>query len=102
MIARDRVASEVVAWPDRRTAGQYAAVSDRHGSLRWCASSQSEAEGIWSRRPIDAGEVCATVLKGTEERLPRCGGDRRGSTASNDEVRSDQDCRTARPAGAAS
>ena len=29
------------------TAGQYAAVPNRHGSLRWCASSQSEAEGIW-------------------------------------------------------
>jgi hypothetical protein len=38
------------------------------------ASSQSEAQSIWSRRPIDAGEVCAPVLERTEERLPRCGG----------------------------
>ncbi len=29
----------------------------------------SKAEGIWSRRPIDAGKVCAPILKGTEERL---------------------------------
>ena len=29
-------------------AGQYAAVPNRHGSLRWCASSQSETEGIGS------------------------------------------------------
>ena len=34
------------------------------------ASSQSEVASIWSRRPIDAGEVCPPVLKGTEERLP--------------------------------
>ena len=42
------------------------------------------------------------VLKGTEERLPRCGGDRRGSSAPDDEVCGNEDCRTARPAGTAS
>ena len=49
---------------------KHAALPDRHGSLRRCASSQSEAAGTWSRCPIDAGEVCPPVLKGTEERLP--------------------------------
>src|SRR5262249_26428863 len=58
------VASEVVAWADRSTASQFAAVPNRHGSLRWCASSQSEAEGIGSRRSADASEVCTAVLKG--------------------------------------
>ena len=81
MIAEPCAASEVVAWPDRSTAGHYAPVPDQHGSVRWCASSQSEAAGVWSRRPIDAREVCAPVLKGTEERLPRCRGDRRGRPA---------------------
>ena len=38
---------------------QHAAVPNRHGSLRWCASSQSEAEGIGSRRSADASEVGA-------------------------------------------
>jgi transposase len=46
---------------------------NRHGSLRWCASSQSEAAGIGSRRQADASEVCTAALKGPEERLPRCG-----------------------------
>ena len=33
-------------------------------------------QSIRSRRPADAGEVCTAVLQGTEERLPRRGGDR--------------------------
>ena len=33
--------------------------------------------------------------EGTEERLPRCGGDRRGCAAPNDEVRGDEDRRPA-------
>ena len=41
--------------------------ADRHGGLCRCASSQSEAQGIWSRRPTDAGEVCAALLQGAEE-----------------------------------
>ena len=82
--------------------GQYAAVPGRHGSLRRCASPQSEAAGIGPRRPIDAGEVCAPILEGTEERLPRCGGDRRSGATSDDEVCGNEDCRTARPAGPAS
>jgi hypothetical protein len=39
-------------------------------SLRRRASSQSQAQGTWSRRPVDAGEVRAALLEGTEERLP--------------------------------
>ena len=61
---------------DRSTASQYAALPDRYGSLRRCASSQSEAEGVWSRRSIDASEVCRPLLEATEERLPRRGDNR--------------------------
>ena len=43
---RYRAASEMVAWPDRSTVGQYAAVPGRHGSLRRRTSSQSEAAGL--------------------------------------------------------
>src|SRR5262249_9123883 len=92
------VASEVVAWADRSTASQFAAVPNRHGSLRWCASSQSEAEGIGSRRSADASEVCTAVLKGAEERLPRRRGDRGGGPAPDHEGCGNEDCRTARPA----
>jgi transposase len=41
------------------------------------------------------------VFEGTEERLPRCRGDRRGGAAADDEVRRDQDRRAARLASAA-
>ena len=99
---RNRAASEVVAWPGGSTLCQYAAVPDRHGGLRRCASSQSQAQGAWARCAADAGEVRATLFQGTEERLPRRGGDRRGGAAADDEVRGDQDRRSARPAGAAS
>src|SRR5262249_7797217 len=71
-------------------------------SLRWCASSQSEAEVIGSRRSADASEVCTAVLKGAEERLPRRRGDRRGGPAPDHEVCGNEDRRTARPAGTAS
>ena len=40
--ARDCIASEMVAWPGRGPLSQYAAVPDRHGSLRRRASSQSQ------------------------------------------------------------
>ena len=60
---------------------QHATLPDRHGGLRRCASSQSPAQGAWSRCPADAGEVCSALFEGTEERLPRCGGDYRGGTA---------------------
>ena len=39
----------------RSTLCQYVPVPDRHGGLRRCASSQSEAEGAWSRCPANAG-----------------------------------------------
>src|SRR6266542_5169622 len=65
-------------------------------------SSQSQAQGSWSRCSADAGEVCAPLFEGPEERLPRRGGDRRGGATANDEVRSDENRRSARFAGAAS
>src|SRR6202023_1856231 len=37
---------------------------DRHGGLRWSASSQPQAAGAWTRRPADAGEVRAPLLEG--------------------------------------
>ena len=97
----DCAAAEVVAWPGRSPLCQHAAVSDRHGGLRRGASPQSQAQGVGPPRPTDAGEVCTSLLKGTEERLPRCGSDCRGGTAADDEVRRDKDRRAARFAGAA-
>jgi hypothetical protein len=52
---------------------------------------EPEAQGTWSRFPADAGEVCAPVFEGTEERLPRRGSDRRSGAAADDEVRRNQD-----------
>jgi CheY-like chemotaxis protein len=48
--------------------------------------------------PADAGEVRSALFQGAEERLPRCGGDCRGSAAADDEVRGDEDRGLARPA----
>src|SRR6266705_458445 len=61
----------------------------RDGGLRRGTSSQSQAQGSWSRCPADAGEVRSPVFEGTEERLPRRGGDRRGGPTPNDEIRSE-------------
>ena len=58
---RDRAAAEVVAQPDRGTAGQLAAVLDRHGGLRRRASPEPKAAIAGSRRTTDAGEVRAPV-----------------------------------------
>src|SRR5262249_41916443 len=95
-------AAEVVAWPGRIAAGQHAALPDWDGGLRRGASSQSQAQGSWSRCPVDAGEVRSPVFEGPEERLPRRGGNRRGGATSDDEVRGNEDRRSARPTGAAS
>src|SRR5262249_26547730 len=95
-------AAEVVAGPSRITAGQHAALPDRDGSLRRGTSSQSQAQGSWPRCPADAGEVRSPVFEGPEERLPRRGGDRRGGATPDDEVRGDEDRRSARPTGTAS
>jgi hypothetical protein len=65
------VLRQVVARSGRSTAGQYAALPDWHGGLCRCASPQPQAQGAWPRRPADAGEVCAAVLEGAEERLSR-------------------------------
>ena len=43
---RNRAAAEVVAWSGRNTLCQYVPVPDRHGGLRRCASSQSQAQGV--------------------------------------------------------
>src|SRR5262249_5550795 len=88
-------AAEVVAWPGRLTAGQHAALPDRDGSLRRGTSSQSQAQGSWPRCPADAGEVRSPVFEGPEERLPRRGGDRRAGATPDDEVRGDEDRRSA-------
>jgi len=58
-------------------------------------------KGLGQRCSADAGEVCAPLFEGPEERLPRRGGDRRGGATANDEVRSDENRRSARFAGAA-
>src|SRR6266542_3031855 len=97
---RDRAAAEVVTWPGANTVGQHAALPERDGGLRRGTSSQSQAQGSWARCPADAGEVRSPVFEGTEERLPRRGGDRRGGPTPNDEIRRYKDARTARPAGA--
>jgi hypothetical protein len=38
--------------------------------------------------------ICAPVFEGAEERLSRCGGDRRGGATPDDEVRRDEDGRS--------
>src|SRR6516162_8870269 len=98
---RDCPTPEVVARPSRNTARQPAAVSNRHGGLRRRTPSEPQTHIAWSQRSAHAGEVRAPVFEGTEERLPRCRGDRRGGATANNEVRRDQDRRTARLAGAA-
>src|SRR5580704_9892620 len=97
----DRAASEVVTWPGRSEVRQPTAMPDRHGGLCRRTSSQSQAAVARTRRPADAGEVCAPLFEGAEERLPRRGGDCRGSPTPDHEVRRDQDRRPARPASAA-
>src|SRR5262249_48706107 len=47
---RDHASAEVVARTGGSTAGQLAALSNRHGGLRRCASSESPAENAWTRR----------------------------------------------------
>jgi hypothetical protein len=74
---RHCAAAEVVAGPGAGAARQPAVVSDRDGGLRRCASSQSQAADAGTRRTPDASEIRAPVFKGAEERLPRCGGDRK-------------------------
>src|SRR5262249_29829651 len=95
-----RAAAEVVTWPGRNAISQYA-LPGRDGGLCGGTSSQSQAQGSWSRCPADAGEVRSPVFQGAEERLPRCGGDRRGSATTNDEVGGDEDRRSAGLAGVA-
>src|SRR6516162_10403124 len=63
----DHAAAEVVTRAGGNTAGQPAAVSDRHGGLRWGASSQPQAADTGTRRSPDAGEVRAPVFQGTKE-----------------------------------
>src|SRR6516165_8933450 len=98
---RDSVAAEVVAWAGRNAARQPVTLPDRHGGLRRGASPQPEAAAARVRYPIDAGEVRASLFEGTEERLPRCGSDRRGGAAPNHEIRRDEDRRAARLTGIA-
>ena len=43
---------------------QPAAVSDRHGGLRWRAPSQSQTQWPWPRCPADAGEHVRPYSKG--------------------------------------
>src|SRR5713101_5442707 len=97
----NRAAAEMVTGPGGNTARQHAALPDRDGGLRRGTSSQSQAQGSWSRCPADAGEVRSPVFEGTEERLPRRGGDRRGGPTPNDEIRRYKDRRAARLASAA-
>src|SRR5215470_9631514 len=63
----DHASAEVVARAGGNTAGQPAAVSNRHGGLRWGASSQPQAADTGTRRSPDAGEVRAPIFQGTKE-----------------------------------
>jgi hypothetical protein len=62
---------------------------------------KSQASSAWPRRSADAGEIRSHVKQRTEERLPRCGGDRRGGATSHHEVRCHQERRSAGFASAA-
>src|SRR5262249_17263188 len=65
-----------------------------------CVGAHHLSRKLRTRCSAYAREVRAPVFEGTEERLPRCGGRRRGGAAPDDEVRPDQDRRAARLAGA--
>src|SRR5262249_42554018 len=93
---RDRAAPEVVMRPSGNTARQPDAVSDRHGGLHRRTPSEPQTHIARSRRQADAGKVGAPFFEGEEERLPRCGGNRGGGAAPDDEVRRDEDRRAAR------
>ena len=56
------------SWSGPNTLCQYVRVPDRHGGLRRCASSQSQAQGVRARCTADAGEVRATLFQRPEER----------------------------------
>src|SRR5215470_10069186 len=81
---RDRPAPEVVSRPSGNTTRQSAALSHRHGGLRRRTPSEPQTHIAWPRRSADASQICATLLEGAEERLPRRGGDRRGGAAPDD------------------
>src|SRR5215469_2430196 len=97
---RDRPAPEVVSRPSGNTTRQPTALSHRHGGLRRRTQSEPQTHIAWPRRSADASQICAALLEGAEERLPRRGGDRGGGAAPDDEVRRNQDRRAARLAGA--
>src|SRR5262249_4206175 len=61
---RDHASAEVVARTGGSTAGQLAALSNRHGGLRRCASSESQAANAWTRRSAYAGEYVRPYSKG--------------------------------------
>ncbi len=65
-----------VTWPGGITVCQHAALPDRDGGLRRGTSSQSQAQGSWSRCPADASEVALAVAP------PRRSPPRRGSRSS--------------------
>src|SRR5262249_24567958 len=71
---RDRPAPEVVSRPSGNTARQSAALSHRHGGLRRRTPSEPQTHIAWPRRSADASQICAALLEGAEERLPRRGG----------------------------
>src|SRR6266851_689592 len=55
---RHRAAAKVVAWPSGSAARQYAALPDRHGSLRRRTSPEPQTRIAWSRCQVDAGQIC--------------------------------------------
>jgi hypothetical protein len=55
---RHRAAAKVVAWPSGSAARQYAALPDRHGSLRRHPSPEPQTGIAWSQCQIDAGQIC--------------------------------------------
>src|SRR6266567_2762950 len=61
---RHRAAAEMVTRPGGITVCQHAALPDRDGGLRRGTSSQSQAQGSWSRCPADAGLVGAVGVGG--------------------------------------
>jgi hypothetical protein len=61
---RYRAAPKVVTRPSGSAAREYAAVSDRHGSLCWRASPEPQAAIARSRCTFDAGEIRAAYSKG--------------------------------------
>jgi hypothetical protein len=89
MVRRDRYSEEIVSQAVTALYGEFAGKTDRHGGLRRCALSEPSTSRSGSRRPSDAGPIRQALCEDEQERLHRCGSDRRGRGAAEDALCAD-------------